>query len=573
LTKLTNCLITEEASESYSSRSPEPNFPTPNFPNLKTDASVNANSILRDAISQHSSLEKASFHTPGHKGRPRKTNVDLTTDVTELPGLDDLSHPTGVLANLNHTASAIWNTRSSLISVNGASAGIVAAIMSVSTRGKKLVVPRNAHKSVITGLVLSGLEPVWYTPEWNASWGVFDHIAPSTLASLLEQNAAKGAGSLGDAENPVDAADANDASDANDGSSIAAVIVVSPTYAGAYSDMKTIGAICKRAGVALIVDEAHGAHRFDLRPHSLTSRKTAPVERHLHSGMEAGADIVVHSLHKTLGAMTQTGLVHLPHGSKITEGNLSHHLNMLQSTSPSYTLMLSIEDALGELVGGELEKLGGDACRESAGDTAVQRINRLARNLSLQLAGSEFQIYDTAYGTDTWHILMRHNTKNSTELFDYLLSRGIYPECELGAGVLLMLGVGTNEDDITFLLEALNDFKTQTILEAVNDFKALNDFEAANQFERLNKADAQASSVSILAQPPSVDQVMTPRTASMALSEQVAIADAENLIASECIAPCPPGIPICVPGQRLTKEVLNQIPKDHVRIVQKSSAH
>jgi arginine/lysine/ornithine decarboxylase len=518
----------------------------------------------------------------------------LNTDLTELPGLDDLSNPTGVLANLNHKASRIWNTRSSLISVNGASAGIIAAILSVSAFGKKIVVSRNAHKSVITGLLLSGLEPIWYTPEWNSSWGVFDHVAPSTLASLLERQTTKKAtkdyfqDKIG--ENQEEQEEQEHQEREEDDLSIAGVVVVSPTYGGAYSDIKEISAMCKRAGIALIVDEAHGAHRFSEvnSPRSAACRDAGAPDRHSPSAIEAGADIVIHSLHKTLGAMTQTGLVHLPHGSKVTEANLSHHLNMLQSTSPSYTLMLSIEDALDELRGSGNENgdllagdLVGDALR--AGDligcdlidcdlsdgaftvnaftdgaseeigqvegAPLQSIDRLARNLRLHLTCSKFEIYDTTRGTDSWHILLRHERKGSGELFDYLLSRGIYPECELGAGVLLMLGVGTSESDVALLIEALNDF------------------------ERINRFDTAASesSRSEFAQPPSIEQVMVPRTASMALSEQVAIADAENVVASECIAPCPPGIPLCVPGQRLTKEVLNQITKhrtkDHVRIV------
>jgi arginine/lysine/ornithine decarboxylase len=126
--------------------------------------------------------------------------------------------------------------------------------------------------------------------------------------------------------------------------------------------------------------------------------------------------------------------------------------------------------------------------------------------------------------------------------------------------VLLLLGVGTNEDDIALLLEVLNDFRPSLPSE---------ELEALNEFEQTDKQNAHCySATARLERPPVIDQVMVPRAASMAPAEQVAIAEAENFIAAECIAPCPPGIPLCVPGQRLTKEVLNQIPKTHVRIVQ-----
>jgi hypothetical protein len=160
-----------------------------------------------------------------------------------------------------------------------------------------------------------------------------------------------------------------------------------------------------------------------------------------------------------------------------------------------------------------------------------------------------------------------------------------------------MLGVGTIEDDIEMLLDALQNFDAQNDSNALgscnarNDFHALASFDAQNDFHKPNNfhhANGKLDSLDRLASshsgdgflsnggsdsgkkynfPTPIDQVLSPRIASMAPSHQVSIADAENLIASECIAPCPPGIPICVPGQRLTKEVLNQIRKDHVRIV------
>jgi arginine decarboxylase len=582
LTKLTNCLTTEEASESYSSRSSEPNFPA-----LEIGLEIDARGTLRDAIKTHCSLERASFHTPGHKGRARRANLDLVSDVTELPGLDDLSNPTGVLANLNRRAAAIWNTRSSLVSINGASAGIIAAIMSVSPRGKKLVVPRNAHKSVITGLVLSGLEPIWYEPEWNNDWGVFEDVIPSVLAAILNQEVTRhetaiqeiatqqtsepeagrqatgqqvtgqqvtgqqatgqhATGELATRQQGVDA-------------SIAAVVVVSPTYAGAYSDIRGIREICRKAGIALIVDEAHGAH-------NISPSTALPAENHSPSAIKAGADVVIHSLHKTLGAMTQTGLVHVPHGSMITDADLAYHLTMLQSTSPSYPLLLSIEDSLNDFgkalesrLGSRLEsKSGNELGHELSCSAMVERINHIATTLRLRLNGSALQVYDTAYGTDSWHLLLRHKTKSSRELFEHLSACGVYTECELGDGVLLMLGVGTIEDDIEVLLDALQNFDAQN-----DSNNRLASSHNGDGFVFNGGSDCRKK----YNFPIPIDQVLSPRIASMAPSHQISIADAENLIASECIAPCPPGIPICVPGQRLTKEVLNQIGKDHVRTV------
>jgi arginine/lysine/ornithine decarboxylase len=496
LTKLTNCLTTEEASASYSSQSSEPHFP-----DVTASYDANSKSTLRDAIDQHRLLEKASFHTPGHKGRVQRHETELATDLTELPGLDDLSSPRGVLAGLNHAASEIWNTRSSLLSINGASAGLIASIMCVASRGQYLLVPRNAHKSVVTGLILSGLEPIWYSPVWNDSWKLFEEVTPAAIEQLFFDTKRR---------------------------NVAAMVVVSPTYAGAYSDIRALSELCKSHGIALIVDEAHGAHVVGRGSEKEESKK----ER---SAVRGGADVVVHSLHKTLGALTQTGLIQVPHNSEILEANLSHHLNMLQSTSPSYLLMLSIEDAL---------------CRISSGED-LSRVRELAMTLRNSVPKS-FEVYDTAYSTDEWHVLLRHEQVDSHELFEFLTKRGIYPECELGNGVLLMLGVGSNSDDLNLLTDALIDFqKLAESLSGCDEFRV--------------EIDARSCDTRI--KPETIDQILAPRIASLAPSTEILLAEAENFIAAECIAPCPPGTPVCVPGQRLTKEVLNQIPKKNVRVV------
>ena len=500
MTKLVNC-NTEEASESFSS--------SPLNQRLESSSpSKPLNHSLTAAVKVHVETEAASFHTPGHKGRKGDAStfsklhelVDLHSDVTELPGLDDLSAPQGVLQALSDRAARLWRAESSLLSVNGASAGLVAAILSLSARGSKLLVPRNAHKSVVNGLVLSGLSPVWYQPQWNNEWQLFGSVAPPTLQTALEK----------------------------EHKDLAGVVVVSPTYGGAVSDIASIAELCHKHNVPLIVDEAHGAHFLPGSP--------MPA-----SAIQCGADVVVHSLHKTLGALTQSGAIHTTATSLIDTNQLQSFLNIMQTTSPSYPMLLSIENTISDLEGAE-------------GEVLLQSLHTLAEALRNAIRSLEgYKICENGDAIDGLHILVSHRDKPASMLYDYLVSQNIYPETVLGNGVLFMLGVGTTAHDISLLVDALGGFHNYCALSAGNDL----DDSACTTV-------AASDSSTIL---PLIEQAMSPRAAALAPSHLVPRAEAENRIASECIAPCPPGVPLCVPGQKLTKEVLRQIAKERIRIV------
>jgi arginine/lysine/ornithine decarboxylase len=207
---------------------------------------------------------------------------------------------------------------------------------------------------------------------------------------------------------------------------------------------------------------------------------------------------------------------------------------MMQSTSPSYPLLASIETSISDLEG-------------SQGRHLMLRLSDLACNLRASVTRlSGYSVYDTASGIDPLHILISHQQHPAPELFEFLIGQSIFPEAVLGTGVLFMLGVGTNQTDIDLLLDALRRFGQSSAMER-----------AVDHLPNLDSAG----------EPTSIEQVMTPRAAVFAPSHLVARDQAENLIAAECIAPCPPGIPLSVPGQRLTKEVLKQIEKEQIRIV------
>ena len=317
--------------------------------------------------------------------------------MTELPGLDELSYPRGVLQDLEARAAQIWGVKESIISVGGASTGLMAVMLALAANGKrKFIVPRNAHRSVVHGLILSGHMPVWYEPLWDHDWGLYGGVSGDAVRGVLEN--------------------------CGDATDIAGMLVVSPTYAGAMSDIAAIAAQCRQRGIPLIVDEAHGAHLLPGLPLPQSA-----------TGM--GADVVVHSLHKTLSGLTQTGLVHLSNDELTLSGSdLRLAVNTLQTSSPSYPLLMSIEDALLQIV-------------TQPGQENMVLVGGLASGLidGLRLLGS-FEVYACAAGNDPYHVLVKSTRASAQDLFSFAAGQGLWPEAQLGAGVLFMLGVGTGRN-------------------------------------------------------------------------------------------------------------------------------
>ncbi|MBX9686580.1 MAG: aminotransferase class I/II-fold pyridoxal phosphate-dependent enzyme [Candidatus Obscuribacterales bacterium] len=429
-----------------------------------------AGQSLLSAVKKHLLKEKASFHTPGHKGRlflDIESNL-FSADLTELPGLDELSAGHGVLRELEERASKIWSARRSFISVNGASAALAAAIMSAAGRGSKILVPRNVHRSALNALVLSGLEALWYEAEWLSGWQSWGETKIEKLKELIDKNQ----------------------------KDLAAVLLCSPNYAGCASDIKSLSSLCKERNLPLIVDAAHGAHLFEARTG-------------IAGALEAGADIAVHSLHKTLTAPTQTGLLQIAANCPIEDSVFSACLNTLQSSSPSYLLMLGIEKAFDDLDSKLLE---------SALCLSSDLKNFLANRKELEVLSSK--------QNSPFHILIKHESLSAENLYEQLAAQGVFAESILGNGVLLLLGLNSNESDIAILKEALSKL------------------EAGESTIKNDRSPAKIPG-----------QIMSPRAAFFADSKTVKVKDAVGEIASDWVAPCPPGYAILLPGQRIEKEI------------------
>lgn len=269
---------------------------------------------LYDKLVSYSIKDYYPMHMPGHK-----RNIDIMKminpymlDITEIEGFDNLHQPEGILEKLSVRISSIYGSRRAFPLVNGSTAGILAAISAATCRGDKVLVARNAHKSVYNAIMLLGLIPVYYYPPLFDDLSIFCGILCSEIEELLINNP-----------------------------DIKAVIITSPTYEGIVSDIKAISELVHKHNALLIVDEAHGAHFGFI--------KELPA-----SAVTLGADLVIQSIHKTLPAFTQTAVLHSNRDE--LNAKISRYLAYYQTSSPSYLLMAGIDRCISLLEdkGGEL---------------------------------------------------------------------------------------------------------------------------------------------------------------------------------------------------------------------------
>lgn len=257
---------------------------------------------LLDQLTEYSHGDYYPFHMPGHKRAALDFPNPWSIDITEIEGFDNLHHAEGILDKLQQRAARLFGAQRSFCLVNGSTCGLLSAVSACVKPGGKLLMSRNCHKSVYHGVYLRDITPVYLMPEMT-EFGIMGSLMPETVEKVLM-------------EHP----------------DVDAVLVVSPTYDGVVSDIRSISEIVHRYDIPLIVDEAHGAH------FPLSGQFPA-------SALSCGADMVIQSLHKTLPAFTQTALLHV-NSSLMEEARVRRFLGIYQSSSPSYLLMASIDQCL-----------------------------------------------------------------------------------------------------------------------------------------------------------------------------------------------------------------------------------
>ncbi len=452
-----------------------------------------------DAVNDYADRVPARLHVPGHKGGPGADpglmggigERALAMDVPALThGIDVGVDPTP-FEEAQLLAAQAWGAKRAWFLVNGASQGNLSAGLAVAHKGDEVVVQRNAHSSTIDALVLSGMRPTFVSPEIDPELGIAHCLSPDALDAALA--ATPGA---------------------------VAAWAISPTYFGAAADVRALVQVAHARGVALIVDEAWGAHMAfheDLPEHALS----------------CGADLVISSTHKIVGSLTQSAMLHLGRGEKIGEDTVDRAVTLTESTSPNALLFASL-----------------DAARRQA---AVHGHELLEYTMAA-LAEARAQIR----AIDGLDVLDERMTGRSAVAG--------YDPLRLAVDVR---GIAASGYELAGLLREIDDINLelygQNVIVAAFGMGERRLPEARRLVAALREAarrvglDPGGEQASFAAPPPWGDLAMTPREAYLGAQEVVPAEKAVGRIAAESLATYPPGIPNVLPGERLTAETLAYI--------------
>ena len=373
------------------------------------------NKAIKDFLQLHAQQEPVSFHMPGHKGaRIYRENgygafleQIMDCDITEIPGADNLFQTEGIIAETMAKYRALYEVEQSYLLINGSSGGLIAAILTAVSKGGKLVMARNCHKSIFNALQLGDITPIYAYPETLEAYGVLGGISADEIARCLDENP--------EAE---------------------AVILPSPNYCGICSDIRAIAKVTHDRGKVLIVDQAHGAH--------LKFFDKYGIDGFPRAAEDLGADLVINSIHKTLASWTQSALLNVC-TDRVNCHVLEDKLQMIESSSPSYPLMATL-DINADLL---LEK-GEDLTRAWAESLTwfyeeVKKIPGLVIMETQTLDHTKLNIDLSAYGV------------NGNELENLLMEQGIFLELVTGNIIMCMSGIGNTRSDFERLLTALRE--------------------------------------------------------------------------------------------------------------------
>ncbi|AKG36902.1 aminotransferase class I/II-fold pyridoxal phosphate-dependent enzyme [Paenibacillus durus] len=483
-----------------------------------------AGAPLYEMLERYKAEGKSSFHVPGHKngqafkmeGSAGLLDEVMTADITEISGSDDLHHPGGVILEAQKLAADCFGAEESFLLVGGSTAGNLALILTVCAEpGTVLLVQRNVHKSVIHGLMLAGARAVFLEPQMDDASGLA--VAPS------EETVRKALAAWPEA---------------------AGLLVTMPNYYGMGSDLAPLARACHDSGVPLLVDEAHGAHygqHPELPPGALS----------------CGADGVVQSTHKMLAAMTMGAMLHVQ-GPRLDRALLRQRLAMVQSSSPSYPVMASLD-----LARRLLHTRRADAF--TAGLAAVETLRRglveLPRFKRLrpeppqpETGGGETEASASglaprstsgAYRTqDPFKAVIYDATGvlSGFELQAELEKRGCVPEMSDERHVVLLFSLGSRVGDADRLLAALREidreFPPGPISSTSVHVSTWNNF--ANSFI--------SEPVQFSLRPVREEE-----------TEPIKLEMSEGRIAAEMVVPYPPGIPLLYPGEVITGEISRRL--------------
>lgn len=442
---------------------------------------------IHDFIAGYLEKDTVSFHMPGHKGSHiyRRFGYHgflermMDYDITEIAGADNLFQAEGIIKSVQDHYAKLYNCKKSYILVNGSSGGNIAAVLASVNRGRQLIMARNCHKSVFNALILGGIRPVYAYPEMIEEFGISGAVAPMEIERLIKENP--------DAD---------------------AVMITSPNYYGVCSDIRSIAEIAHQYGKVLIVDEAHGAH--------LHFSDALPP-----SAIRCGADLVINSTHKTLASFTQSAALHY-NTDLVDQYILEDKLQCIQSTSPSYLLMTSMD------LSAKIMENHGKVLMEEWIQNLTAFYERIAKIPGVKTMGRMEGLDWTKINLSLGELGITGAQLDRILTNDY----NIYIELFTGDWIMAMTGIGNTKDDYDRFANALEDISMRT----------------------------RESGLEIHRTEHKTGSLIPPKQAEMfeipAAKKRVRLTDSEGMICGSSIIPYPPGIPLICPGERIEADAI-----------------
>ena len=448
---------------------------------------------LYEKLINYGTSDFYGFHMPGHKrnGEIMENGLPYQIDITEIEGFDDLHHARELLKEAQDRAARVYHAEETCYLINGSTSGILSGLLGCTHKGGRILAARNCHKSVYAAIYMHELDVEYIYPEYDEKTGLNGAIDADAVRRILLEDRTEHCGKT----------------------TISAIVITSPTYDGVVSDIRRIADTVHEFGIPLIVDEAHGAH-FGFHPYFPENAN------------QQGADVVIHSLHKTLPSLTQTALIHL-NGNLINRERVRKYVHMLQTSSPSYVLMASMDECIRFL--------------EREQDAFVlyqERLKKLRRELKKL---KKLQLVETNAYDCSKIVISTKNTVKGQEVYtgkilyeELLTSYHLQMEMASREYVLAMTSVCDTEEGFRRLKEAL--FQIDESLER----KEIDN--TSMELPRLQRVYTSAEAENLSEEKSNVE-ILLPK-------------ECQERISLEYAYVYPPGIPLIVPGERISKKAV-----------------
>lgn len=450
------------------------------------------NAPILEALERMKSARLVPFDVPGHKrGRGNKELTDflgercLSVDVNSMKMLDNLCHPVSVIREAEELAAEAFGASHAFFMVGGTTSAVQAMVMTACKRGDKIIMPRNVHRSAINALILCGAVPVYVNPQMDPVLGISLGMSVADVERAVRENP--------DAK---------------------AILVNNPTYYGICSDIRRISQLAHDHGMLLLADEAHGSHLY--------FSDKLPV-----AAMHAGADMAAISMHKSGGSLTQSSILLM--GDRVSHGYVHQIVNLTQTTSASYLLLVSLDISRRNMAlhGKELvDKI------ISQVQYARDEINAIGDYYAYS---KELVNGDSIYDFDITKLAVYTRSIGLAGIEVYDLLRDEYDiQTEFGdiANLLAYVSVGDREKDIERLVSALAEIR--------------------RNYRQTGREMLKAEYIS-----PKV--ICAPQESFYGEKESLLVGDTAGRVCSEFVMCYPPGIPILAPGEMVTEEILRYI--------------